>query len=654
MQNLVCIAYIGPGAGFAFVGSFFLLLSALALALLSLLSWPVRALWMMARRRSRTVLRPDVRRVVIVGLDGFDPGHYRRMAELQLLPNLQRLEGEGCFRELLSTCPPISPVAWSSFATGTNPGKHNIFDFLGRDPRTMNIELSSVRISAGKNGRPVVEGRRRSKTFWTVLGEHGVFSHIYRVPLTFPPEPFHGLMLSGLCVPDLRGTQGTFTLFIGGGDAQEMTGGLTVRGTAERGGWAFALPGPRVGGRPMEMRFRVADITEETATLHLSGHSVTLRKGVYTPWVHIEFRDNPWRKVSGLCRFCLLETRPRFRLYATPIHVDPERPPFAISHPDYYSIYLAKLHGPFATLGLAEDTWALNERVLSEAQFLEQVYDIQFEREKLFAEMLDRARTGLVVGVFEATDRIQHMFPPDPDQVAPPELDDVYIRMDQFMGRILKRLDSACDVLMVISDHGLTTFRRGVNLNTWLAQNGYLTVRAESGESGYLRDVDWARTRAYAFGLGGLYLNRVGRESGGVVTPDDIPALKREISARLLDLRDPATGARVVRAVYDTDEIYRGPYRDNAPDLIVGFERGYRVSWDGAVGKIEPVVVSDNPKHWKGDHCVDYRLVPGVFFCNRKIRADGALRLMDIAPSVLKAFGIHPPGFMDGKAFEIE
>lgn len=633
------------------MGSFFLLVTAILLAVLSLLTWPARAAWTLLRRRKRTT-RKDVRRIVVVGLDGFDPSHYRRLAERGALPHLHRMEREGAFRELYSTCPPISPVAWSSFATGANPGKHNIFDFLGRDPRHMTIELSSVQIRADRRGRPVVEGRRKSKSFWTVLGEHGVFSHVFRVPLTFPPEPFSGLMLSGLCVPDLRGTQGSFTLCAENEDgAHSMTGGQFVSVKRTEKGAEFSLPGPRVGDRVLETVCRVSNIRDDAVTLHIGEARYELRRGEYSDWIRLSFRARRGRLVTGLCRFCLLETSPSLRLYISPINIDPERPPFPISHPAFYSIYLAKLYGPFATLGLAEDTWALNERVLSEALFLEQVYDIQRERETLFLSMLDRARDGLLIGVFEASDRIQHMYPPDPTRAASPELDDVYRRMDEWVGRVWNRLDPERDVLLVVSDHGFTTFRRGVNLNTWLQQNGYLA--AMSTAHGYLRDIDWSRTRAYAFGLSGIYLNLRGREAHGIVGAEERAAVKQQIAKQLRALRDPQTGERAIREVYDSAAVYRGPYTDEAPDLIVGFEPGYRVSWDGAIGRLEPQVFSDNPKHWQGDHCVDYRVVPGVLFCSRPIRADSEIRLMDVAPSILRAFGVEPPRYMDGRAFEI-
>lgn len=646
------LGYIGPGAGFAFLGSFLILLTAIGLVALSLLTWPFRALAALLFRRGKRRGPALARRVIVVGLDGFDPGQYRRIAATGKLPNLRALEADGMFGEILSSCPPISPVAWSSFSTGTNPGKHNIFDFLGRSLRTYAPELSSVRIRPGARGKPVVEGLRRSKTFWEVLGEHGVFSTIIRVPVTFPPQRFHGLQLSGMCIPDLRGTQGSFTLYTSGDSPEEATGGLRIRVDRANGTIRTTLPGPPVrrDGRetPLHAPMRIANITPQGATLNVSGERVPLEVGRYTPWVRVTFRESPLRKVSGICRFCLIRTEPDFRLYVTPVNVDPERPAFPISHPAFYSIYLAKLLGPFATLGLAEDTWGLNEGAMNEQQFLDQVYAIQREREAMFFEALRRTRAGLCACVFDAPDRIQHMFPPR-EEAPDPRLVEMYERMDEFVGRVMKRARKD-DALMVLSDHGFTVFRRGVNLNTWLQRNGYLALKPGARGTGYLQDIDWSKTRAHTFGLSGIYLNKSGREAGGIVDEAGAAKLRAEIAGKLRGLRDDAGGAVAIREVYDATQIYDGPYRENGPDLVIGYERGYRASWDAAIGKVEPQVFSDNPKHWSGDHCVDYRLVPGVFFCNRKFQPDGEFRLVDVGPTILKLFGVPTPKYMDGKA----
>jgi len=209
-------------------------------------------------------------------------------------------------------------------------------------------------------------------------------------------------------------------------------------------------------------------------------------------------------------------------------------------------------------------------------------------------------------------------------------------------------------VLMVISDHGFSSFRRGVNLNAWLHREGYLTLEHGSdGSSEWLRGVDWSRTKAYCLGLSGMFLNLKGRERSGVVEPgSEAETLKAEIAAKLKGLIDPDTSGVAIREAFDTAAVYAGPYLQNAPDLLIGYNAGYRTSWNAATGVIADPVFTDNTKPWSGDHCIDPRLVPGVLFCNRRIDADDPA-LIDIAPTALRLFGIEPPGFMDGRPFDV-
>ncbi len=351
-------------------------------------------------------------------------------------------------------------------------------------------------------------------------------------------------------------------------------------------------------------------------------------------------------------------------LYLSPINMDPERPTMPISHPSYYASYLAKRIGPYATLGLAEDTWALNEGVITDGTFLQQTYDIDNERRSMFFAALDRQRRGSLVCVFDATDRIQHMFwryidaghPAARGRPASEHEDairDLYKRNDALVGDILDRLKRD-DVLMVMSDHGFSSFRRGVNLNAWLQREGYLTLAEGSdGTAEWLRGVDWSRTKAYCLGLVGMFLNLRGRERSGVVEPGAAAdALKAEIAAKLNGLVDPETGEIAIREAFETAKLYAGPYLLNAPDLLIGYNAGYRTSWNAATGVVAGPVFTDNIKPWSGDHCIDPRLVPGVFFCNRRIDTDDPA-IIDIAPTALRLFGIQPPAYMDGRPFEV-
>jgi predicted AlkP superfamily phosphohydrolase/phosphomutase len=365
-------------------------------------------------------------------------------------------------------------------------------------------------------------------------------------------------------------------------------------------------------------------------------------------------------KIRGLCRFRIAALEPKFEMYMTPLNIDPEKPALPISHPFLYSVYLSKLLGRFITLGEANDTWALNEGALDERAFLELTYSNHAEWEAMFWNALSKTPRGMVVIVFETTDSIQHMFfryldkahpalKAAPARMSAAVIEELYKKMDDLVGRVAAGLGEK-GVLFVMSDHGFKSFRRGVNLNSWLHQNGYLTLAEGKKESGeWFKDVDWDRTRAYALGLGGIYLNLRGREARGVVAPGaEAAALKAELGRRLTALKDGASGPAAITNVYDRDAVYSGPYKDNAPDLIIGYNEGYRASWDGVTGIVNAVVIEDNAKAWSGDHCIDPALVPGVLFSNLELKTAGP-SIMDIAPTALELFGIAPPAHMDGR-----
>ncbi len=659
---MMYFGYIGPGAGFAFAGSFLTLILSVLASIVSVLFWPFRMALLWVRRR-RGSGKARVKRIVFLGLDGLDPAITERMLDEGKLPNLARLRAGGTYSRLRTTFPALSPVAWSTFATGVNPGRHNIFDFLNRDLRTYAPELSSARVRPPQHflkiGRlriplsaPVVEARRKSEPFWSILGRHSIASTIIRVPITFPPEAFKGRLLSAMCTPDLRGTQGTFSWFSSEPSETSVEGGVRQMLAADGDGYRGELTGPEdattTGRREMRLPFRIQRTRDADWTLDIQSETHALALGKYTPWIRVRFRSAARIAARGIVRFLLTATEPSVELYATPVEIDPEAPALPISHPRYYAVYLAKLLGSFATLGMAEDTWALNEGAIDENAFLAQALSIQREREAMFFSALDRTRHGVLACVFDTTDRVQHMFFRHLDGGPHSHvIEDLYCDMDRLVGETMQRVDHNT-ALFVLSDHGFCSFKRGVNLNAWLHENGYLVLldgRAESGE--YFDGIDWSRTRAYTFGLGGLYLNLQGREASGIVEPESAGELTRELSARLTGLRDSTTGEVAITNVYAASEIYNGPYAGAAPDLIVGYARGYRASWDAAVGKTGSEVFTNNEKAWSGDHCVDPVHVPGVLFANRVLQVENP-GIEDMAPTALDLFGVPRPAWMEG------
>ena len=683
----VANAYIGPGAGFAFLGSFLAVFFAFIAAGISLLIWPARTL-VRSIRRSKALTKSKVKRLVILGLDGLDPALTERWIADGELPNLEKLAQRGSFTRLRTTYPSISPVAWSSFMTGVDPARHNIFDFLSRDLRTYKPKLSSSEIQSAPRslrvgnwiipiGKPLVRNMRKSRAFWSILGDHGIPCNILRVPLTFPPEKFAGALLSAMCVPDLRGTQGSFTYFTTDpaevaqvGEAPETTGGERHLVEFKDNVAHAVLPGPvdsmHREGDVLKIPFTVMlDLDHRTCVLKISGRKYKLKERDYSPWIPLSFKSGPGAKVHGIARFYVTKMTPYFGLYVTPINIDPAKPALPISWPRYYSVYLAKLIGEFATLGLAEDTWALNEGVIDEEAFLKQTLDHHQEREDMFLNAIEKSREGVVACVFDGTDRLQHMFFRYLDESHPANrgkdvgkfkdtILDMYKRADEMVGRILQDLGPN-EQFLVISDHGFQSFRRGVNLNTWLMHNGFLKLKNGAQSGDWFEGVDWSQTRAYAFGLGGMYINQKGREAEGIVElGNSTDELKRTIIEQLSGLRDDEHDDVAVNEVFDAHQVHSsGPYRDNGPDLIVGYNRGYRASWEGAVGRATESVLSDNTKAWSGDHCIDPRLVPGVMFSNWPIRSNDP-GIGDLAPTILNLFGVDVPDHMTGKVLNVE
>ncbi len=641
---LPAIGYVGPGAGFGIVTSLMVFVNALAVSLMSFLFWPVLALVRRARQLRRP-LKPKAKRLVILGLDGLSPLLVEKMWEKGELPNLKRLAETGAFSHLTTTTPGVSPVAWSSFQTGVNPGKHGIFDFLSPDRKRYLAVLSSVRtVTAMKRGflgrkRPhtVQTLLRKSRPFWSYLGKYGVRSAVLRVPITFPPEPLDGHLLSGMCVPDLRGSQGSYTVLTAS-EPLEMTGGVQTRLTPDgENRWKGAIPGPE-GSLPCEVRL---DLGGRHPRLRLPGETVRLSMNRLTPWTQLTFRLGG-RKVRGISRFMLSDGPV---LYCSAIHVDPSSPAVPLGHPVHYSRYLAGVVGPYATLGLAEDTWALSNGHLDDDSFMTQCTDIFGERERMFFDALSKNPAGLVVCVFDTPDRVQHMFWGDGFREGSP-IRRIYAEMDALAGRVMKKLGKN-DRLIILSDHGFTSFHTCVDFNRWLVQNGYMTLKEGVETVGTsFNGVDWEKTRAYSMGLSGININQRGREALGTVSPEDSPALVAEIAARLEKLVTDK-GERVIRRVRTAATEYSGPYAADGPDIIPGTARGFRAGWNCVTGGVGRTVISPNEHHWNGDHSCDPDLVKGVLFTSWKHQCESP-SITDIAPTALSILGVAPPPHMDG------
>ncbi len=638
--------YIGPGAGFGILTSFVVFLNAIAVSMLSFLFWPVMVL-IRALKKSRRPGKAVCDKVVILGLDGLSPYLVEKYWENGDLPNLKKLASQGTYRRLTTTTPGVSPVAWSSFQTGVNPGKHGIFDFLSPDRKRYLAVLSSVKTRSYK--KKTLLGRvreevsssilRMSKPFWTLLGRYGIRSTILRVPITYPPEPLDGRLLCGMCVPDLRGSQGSYTLFTPEGKGEQFTGGLSctlVKG--ENGSWQGEIPGPD-GCEPVTVVFSAKK--NGSWKIASGGMSIDAEAGILSPWLTIEYRSGR-TKVRGISRFRVTEGPV---IYCTALHVDPSSPVVPLSHPVHYARYLAGAVGQFATLGLAEDTWALSNGHLDEKSFLDMAWAYCDERKRMFRNALENGKDGLTVCVFDTSDRIQHMFwgkGLEPGSV----IHNMYLEMDRLVGETMAGLKKN-QRLVVMSDHGFTSFHTCIDFNKWLVEEGYMVLQdgITTVDASY-HGVDWSKTRAYALGLTGININLKGREGQGIVQRADALSLMEEIRSRLLDVMDGETS--VIRSVKFAGEVYKGAYIDRSPDIIPFTDTGYRSDWGCVTGCVGDRVLYPNDKHWDGDHCHDPELVKGVLFTSWKHETESPA-IIDIAPTVLDMLGLKAPGYMDGR-----
>jgi predicted AlkP superfamily phosphohydrolase/phosphomutase len=635
------------------------------------------------------------KKVIVIGIDGMDPVLAETMMKAGDLPRLARLRAAGGFSPLGTSIPPQSPVAWANFINGAGPGSHGIFDFIHRHPSEPwqsdhNPFYSASEITPGDgswdvgdhrlrldfwpfNHRPPTAVlRRQGVPFWDFLDEQGIPSTFYDLPSNYPPSPSqhgHHRCICGMGTPDMLGSYGTYQHFAENGPPRPVHegGGRRCPLSFERETARAQLLGPRndylIESQPVMVDFLVhRDQDAHAAVIELQGHKILLKEGQWSRWTRVDFElVMPWfvpnKHVTGICRFYLQEVAPNFRLYVTPINMDPAAPAMQMSEPASFIQDVSQHLGLFYTTGFQEDYSARKDHVFVDDEFLRQANMVLEERLRLFGDAVDNYDDGLLFFYFSSSDLQSHMFwwnsdKPHPTRSAPEakkffqHVQQLYKRLDKLIGDLVDRYGSRATII-VMSDHGFANFGRQFNLNTWLRNAGYL---GPPECTSILKDVNWSKTAAYGLGINGLYLNLKGREREGVIEPgDEREALLTELAGRLEAITD-AGGERVIRKVYRADQVYAGSATALAPDLIVGYSRGYRASWATCLGEIpkDEDVLLDNESPWSADHCADALEVPGVLFSNRPLRAKHP-RLVDLAPSILAEFDLPTPSSMVGK-----
>lgn len=625
------------------------------------------------------------KRVILLGFDGMDYEITERLMAEGRMPNFSRLADQGSFGPLETAVPPQSPVAWSNFITGMDSGGHGIFDFVHRDPDTMLPYLSTSRteeaeksISIGDCQIPLggtIELLRKGTPFWQVMEENGVETTMIRMPANFPPSGTASHELSGMGTPDLVGTSGTFSFYTSelfAFQGEDISGGDVYEVYPYEGMIEASLYGPNTPylkeAQKVEMPFVIyTDPDERAALVEIGDHQVLLKEGEWSDWVPFAFELQTTtvckliltvfgmpRELPGIVRFYLKQTHPELELYASPLNMDPADPAMPISTPDSYSAELAKATGPFYTQEMPEDTKTLSGGIFTVDEFLAQTRIAAEQYIEQYKYVLSQYKSGLLFYYFGNLDQTSHMmmrtldpehpaYDPEQDGKYAHVIEDLYQGFDALVGYTLDHMPPGTK-LIAMSDHGFTSWRRSFHLNTWLMENGYLSVKDPNrrDDPGYLLNVDWSGTKAYGLGLNGLYINLRGREKNGIVDPGDRQALMREIADKLLAIVDPVTGEPAITKVYIAEETYqdRG-YLEIGPDMQVGYAKRTRCSFESAIGEVPfGSVIEDNTEAWSGDHLMDHEAVPGILLSSEPlVRPAGSLK--DLGASILAEFGIE-------------
>lgn len=690
-------------------------------------------------------------KVVVIGFDGADHAITQSMIEQGELPNLKRLQEMGSFSSLTPTNPPQTPVSWSTFATGINPGRTGIFDFIRRKEGSYIPDLAlrgetTKTLLFGKNNKvlmpligflalfiicflvlrktnplvkwgltllpalaaaygmyfvatqwlpdtiPDVYTVRKGKPIWKILEEQGKSATIIRLPVTFPAEPLKGEMISGLATPDIRATIGKPTIYTNDltWEAGDNQFSVEIKKLTDDSPHQTSVLGPpnklfysakderdaqlegRVYPHPKDFELPLQiTVGSGKITLEVQDNTFELAPKEWSPWIQYRYKVNPIITLNGFARFYLeyLDGK-KFKLYMSPVNLHPDMP-VNMSYPkDLAQKTWNK--DPYKTMGWAFDTWSIGNDLMDEDHFIDDVEFTIQRYEKLLEEFLVDNDRDLFVQVFSFTDRVGHilwrfwdeehpLYEPEVGEKYREVLRDMYRRMDQIVGRVMDIVDLDTTTLLICSDHGFASFRYQFHTNTWLVQEGYLKLKKNVlGQRMKLEDlqtgstpfqyVDWENTKAYALGLGMIFLNVEGREPEGSVSAEEYDAVAKEIAQKLEAYVDETTGTNPIKRVFFRDEIYNDYDKGETPDLRVANSPLWRVSWDSTLGGMPDKITENNLQNWSGDHCsLDPEDVKGILFSSKPIKNPDP-HMADMCPTMLDLLGVQTTIKMDGQS----
>ena len=668
-EKLFYAAYIDPGTGYVFSSIIPAIFGAVVTLLSTLLLLFRKRIWPFFKKNIwlflfvfiliivSTILfvvkvspmqKSNGKKVVIIGLDGLDPKLVEQGFKRKLLPNLKKIAETGSYSLLKTTMPPQSPVAWASFITGVDSGKHKIYDFIERNPPDYSLDL----VFSNPNKSPI-----QSTPFWEVAEKQGIPVEVLFLPDTFPTSSFKGKMISGMGTPDILGTEGIFTLFSTKKHELDPKWRGRLVSIPNKDVIKTSVPGPKymflkdkkTSSLDIEI-FRNKE--KKSITLAIQGKKYEVLEKEFSSWIPLQFSIDFFTKIHAITRFYLKSAESNLELYMSPMNIDPKSPVFKIGNPKGFSKELTDAYGYYSTLGLPHDTWALEEDIFDEKTFLRQAEDIFDERKKIILGELLKFKGGIFFGYFGVTDTISHMFWRYLDQdgsLYQNTIMSYYQKVDRVVGEVMKKIGPD-DTLIVMSDHGFDRFDYEMNVNTWLKENGYLVLKEGKDEGReLLEDIDWGKTKAYAIGYNGTFINLVGREGQGNVGQSEAEEVEKELFEKLMDVVNPLTGKKVFKKIYTRRDLGIPANDVRAPDLQLGYFAGLRSSWDTAVGAVPKEVFRKREGKWSGDHLFDATEIPGVIFVNRKIKKGINPAIIDVIPTAFNVFDMAFEDSVEGK-----
>ena len=583
---------------------------------------------------------------VLLGLDAFDPAIFEKLYGLGKLPYLGRMLELGGYARMEVANPPQSEVSWTSLASGLNPGQFGLFDFVHRHPQSYTPYPSLLTTSRRWYGVRFTAPHQAYSVFDFAVDQGFPATRLWW-PATFPPDlgsPVRSI--SGLGTPDILGRlgAGVFLTPESPGPQSEYKTRLVLLDRVGQHHYRGQLPGPfKKAGfaqAPSHVDVDLQIIDEDLARVHVGQAGLDLRPGRWSPILELQFPMRFGLAVHALTRIVARLDEGIPSLYVLPLQIHPLHPVWPLTSPPAFGKRIWREHGRFLSLGWPQDTTGLEEGLLTESLF-DELCDSVFEfRRRLFLDELDRFGDGILGAVFDSLDRVQHMHWRDrPERIAA-----WYQKYDSLVGEILSQLAGRPETrLLVISDHGFADFDVKVDVNRWLQQEGYL-VASDGQQAGNLESVDWGRTKAYSLGLNSLYLNLKGREGQGSLDPAQKDSAGEELRRRLLDWKD-ASGHQVFSSVWLGSEAFSGSLVERGPDLVLGFNAGFRASAENGLGGWTSKALRANQDRWSGDHCIDPQWVPGVLFSSEPLWRNSAPGYGDI-PEI--AAGMRPT--TDGRA----